>query len=30
VLPGHGHEQQEFVFDRELKQINGEWVVAPR
>jgi ATP phosphoribosyltransferase regulatory subunit len=30
VLPGHGHEQQEFVFDRELKLINGEWVVAPR
>jgi ATP phosphoribosyltransferase regulatory subunit len=30
VLPGHGHEQQEFVFDRELKLINGEWVVATR
>ncbi len=33
VLPAqeakYGHELQEFVFDRELKLINGEWVVAP-
>ncbi len=28
--PKHGHELQEFVFDRELKLINGEWVVATR
>ncbi len=28
VLPGHEHEQQEFIFDRELRQINGNWTVV--
>jgi ATP phosphoribosyltransferase regulatory subunit len=30
VLPGHQLDQQEFVFDRELKQTNGAWTVASR
>jgi ATP phosphoribosyltransferase regulatory subunit len=30
VLPGHQWDQQEFVFDRELKQVNGVWTVATR
>ena len=27
VLPGHGQEIDEFQCDRELKQINGQWLV---
>ncbi|MBX6318586.1 ATP phosphoribosyltransferase regulatory subunit [Pigmentiphaga sp.] len=27
ILPGHEHDQQEFVFDRELVQRNGTWQV---
>ncbi len=30
VLPGHQLDQQEFIFDRELKQLNGVWTVAQR
>ena len=27
MLPGHGHEGQEFDCDRELVHVAGEWVV---
>lgn len=30
VLPGHEQEQQEFVFDRELIQTDGKWVITSR
>lgn len=29
VLPGHEHEVQEFDCDREIVQIDGQWVVRP-
>ncbi|WP_459614588.1 ATP phosphoribosyltransferase regulatory subunit [Bordetella sp. 2513F-2] len=29
VLPGHEHDQDEFVFDRELALRDGAWVVTP-
>jgi len=27
TLPGHEHEAQEFDCDRELVQIDGQWVL---
>lgn len=29
LLPGEMAEHDEFVFDRELKQVDGQWVVRP-
>jgi ATP phosphoribosyltransferase regulatory subunit len=30
VLPGHGHEVDEFDCDRELAMNAGQWMVQPR
>ncbi len=29
ILPGHEHEGEEFACDRELVQMNGQWLVRP-
>ena len=27
ILPGHGHEGEEFACDRELALVSGQWLV---